>query len=398
MENNIQLWILKDIEGLNIDIGKIIQSHFNNVSIRIFDTVQKIFENLTNESPDALLIDISDSNINSIYVIQEIRKIDISENIYIVLVGQSKDYTSLINELDSGANDIILKPFTNESVVARVKTILKYIELIRSKNEEYNLLQELADQLEKTQNEEINLISKLYSTRLSISREIINLIEGASLWMINFLEYTTDEDMQDIEIAANLSLLGRIGLPDNLLNLPVYIDGKVSDPLMYQIPIVARNLLADIPRLYKVSEILFHIYENMDGTGFPDKLQSWQIPLKSRLLRVVLDYYDIIRYYNTKSSDALEILKKYANQLYDKRVVILFEQYILSILKLEGEIDEITVPLQNLQEGMQLSRDIYTNNGLKLLNAGNFLTDITIKKLIAHNTTDPILGLIYIKK
>lgn len=398
MENNIQLWILKDIEGLNIDIGKIIQSHFNNVSIRIFDTVQKIFENLTNESPDALLIDISDSNINSANVIQEIRKIDISENIYIVLVGQSKDYTSLINELDSGANDIILKPFTNESVVARVKTILKYIELIRSKNVEYNLLQELADQLEKTQNEEINLISKLYSTRLSISREIINLIEGASLWMINFLEYTTDEDLQDIEIAANLSLLGRIGLPDNLLNLPVYIDGKVSDPLMYQIPIVARNLLADIPRLYKVSEILFHIYENMDGTGFPDKLQSWQIPLKSRLLRVVLDYYDIRRYYNAKSSDALEILKKYANQLYDKRVVILFEQYILSILKLEGEIDEITVPLQNLQEGMQLSRDIYTNNGLKLLNAGNFLTDITIKKLIAHNTTDPILGLIYIKK
>jgi len=75
-------------------------------------------------------------------------------------------------------------------------------------------------------------------------------------------------------------------LPDRLFELPVYSEGNVSDPLMYQIPIVARNIISGIPRLEKVGDILYHIYENMDGTGFPDKLQSWQIPLESRILRV----------------------------------------------------------------------------------------------------------------
>lgn len=268
----------------------------------------------------------------------------------------------------------------------------------QSNSEEYNLLQELAEQLEQTQNEEIELLKKICSLRLTISSEIIDLIEGASLWTANFLEYVNDEDLQDLEIAANLAFLGRIALPDNLLSLPVFIDSNVSNPLMYQIPTVARNLLIEIPRLNNVSNVLYHIYENMDGTGFPDKLQSWQIPLKSRILRVALDYYDYLRYYHLKSSESLDIIKKYANKLYDQRVVILFEQYILSILKLEGEIDEISLSLQDLQEGMQLSRDIYTNNGLKLLNASSTLTDVIIQRLIAHNTTDPILGFIYIKK
>jgi HD-GYP domain-containing protein (c-di-GMP phosphodiesterase class II) len=168
--------------------------------------------------------------------------------------------------------------------------------------------------------------------------------------------------------------------------------------LIFQLHNFAHKIISDVPRLKNVSNIHYHIYENIDCTGFPDKLQSWQIPLKSRVLRVVLDYYDIMRYKRIKSSDTLEILKKYSNQLYDQRVVILFEQYVLSILKLEGEIYEISLSLQNLQEGMQLSRDIYTNNGLKLLNAGSYLTDVIIKRLIDHNTTDPILGFIYIKK
>jgi len=58
----------------------------------------------------------------------------------------------------------------------------------------YSIVQELAEQLEKTESEEIDLILKIYSIRLSISKETINLIEGASLWIINFLKYTTDED------------------------------------------------------------------------------------------------------------------------------------------------------------------------------------------------------------
>jgi response regulator RpfG family c-di-GMP phosphodiesterase len=398
MEKKVQIWILGDEQSIFLELAEIIRSHFSNFEVQSIESPRKLYDCLDKDMPDILFVDVHHINSDSTSLLQEIRKFDNFSNIFIILIGNKENYKVLLDGLDSGANDIILLPLIIEKVLARIKSALHSVELINNRKEMYSIVQELAEQLEKTESEEIDLILKIYSIRLSISKETINLIEGASLWIINFLKYTTDEDSKDIEISSDLSFLGRIILPDRLFELPVYSEGNVSDPLMYQIPIVARNIISGIPRLEKVGDILYHIYENMDGTGFPDKLQSWQIPLESRILRVALDYCDIMRYHNIKSSDALLILKKYTNQLYDQRVVILFEQYILSILKLEGEIDEISISIQNMEPGMQLSRDIYTNNGLKLLNVGNYLTEAIITKIISHNTTDPILGFIYIKK
>ncbi|HPD32887.1 MAG TPA: HD domain-containing phosphohydrolase [Bacteroidota bacterium] len=398
MAQNIQLWINKDKEGTSANLINIILSNFKNIEIKIYENFPKLFSSLIEEPVDILLIDVSSNEFEGKSIFNEIRKIIEFKNIYLILAGTNNDYPFLLNTFDLGANDILIKPYSIESVIPRIKTALKYIELAKKRSEEYNLLQELAEQLEVTQKDEVELISRIASLRLSLSNEAYDLIEGASTWMIDFLESESKEDLNDLQIASRLSYLGRIILPDRLITLPIYIDGNVSDPLMYQIPTAAYNLICNFPWLQNAADILYHIYENMDGTGFPDKLQSWQIPLKSRILRVVLDYYDIIRCYNIKSSDALAILKKYSNQLYDNRVIILFEQYILSVLKLEGELDEIPLALQNLQPGMQLTREIYTNNGLKLLNAGSFLTEAIINKLIYINTTDPILGFIYVKK
>ncbi|MBP7214243.1 MAG: hypothetical protein KBA52_01225 [Candidatus Kapabacteria bacterium] len=398
MAQNIQLWIYKDKEETESNLINIILSNFKNIEIKIFDNFPKLFASLVEEPVDILLIDVSSTKIDETSFLKEIQKVIEFKNKYLILAGADYNYPFLLNTLDLGVNDILIKPYSGESIIPRIKSALNYLELLKKSDEEYNLLRELAEQLESTQKDEVELLSKALSLRLSLSNDVYDLIEGASIWMVNFLETESKEDLNDLKIAARLSYLGRIVLPDRLTTVPIYIDGNVSDPLMYQIPTAAYNLICNYPILQNAADILYHIYENMDGTGFPDKLQSWQIPLRSRIMRVALDYYDIVRYYNIKSSDALLILKKYANQLYDNRVVILFEQYILSVLKLEGEIDEIPLALQNLHAGMQLTREIYTNNGLKLLNAGCFLTEAIINKLIYINTTDPILGFIYVKK
>jgi hypothetical protein len=139
------------------------------------------------------------------------------------------------------------------------------------------------------------------------------------------------------------------------------------------------------------------LYENQDGSGFPDRLQSWQIPLESRIIRVAVDFYDMVRFFKLRPKDAIDKLRQNLNRLYDHRAITLLEQFALSILQLEGPTNEKPVLLSELVPGMILSRDIYSTNGLKILTAGAVLKDSTIEKIISINTSDPILGNIFVK-
>jgi hypothetical protein len=187
-------------------------------------------------------------------------------------------------------------------------------------------------------------------------------------------------------------------LPDDLLNLPVHQSGLVVHKLMYQVPVVASQLLSQIKIFTSASKILFHLYENLDGSGFPEKLRLWQIPLGSRIIRVVQDY-EVIRQNSSKlPKEILSILKKDIRRLYDHRIVILLEQYIKTIVKEDYDPNETAIYLKDLKEGMFLTQDIITNVGLKLMSAGSRLTQHHIETIISHNTTDPVIGKIFVKK
>jgi len=164
------------------------------------------------------------------------------------------------------------------------------------------------------------------------------------------------------------------------------------------VPSAAREIVSGIRRFTEVGKILFSIYENFDGTGFPRQLQSWQIPFSSRIIRVAVDYEEIKERTGKRPADVIAILHNFANRLYDKRVVVLIEHYVLSHDKEAKVADEEAMLLSDLKDGMVLTRDIITEKGLKLLPAGAILRTPIILKIIAHNSTDPILGNVYVKR
>jgi hypothetical protein len=105
----------------------------------------------------------------------------------------------------------------------------------------------------------------------------------------------------------------------------------------------------------------------------------------------------MLRYFKLRPKDVLYRLRQNINRLYDHRVITLFEQFALSILKLEGPTSEKPVLLSELKAGMTLTRDIYSTNGLKILPIGAILQESIIEKIISINSSDPILGNIWVK-
>ena len=87
----------------------------------------------------------------------------------------------------------------------------------------------------------------------------------------------------ELEFAARLHDVGKIGVPDAMLlkNGPLE---RAEWEVMRRHPEWGAQMLARIPGLKRVSQIVRHAHERWDGDGYPDRLQSEEIPLESRII------------------------------------------------------------------------------------------------------------------
>lgn len=89
--------------------------------------------------------------------------------------------------------------------------------------------------------------------------------------------------LEDIHIAAHLHDIGKMGIPENILNKA----GKLLPHEWAQIqrhPEIGYNILYKSKQLHKIAKMVFHHHERWDGKGYPSGLEKDKIPLGSRLI------------------------------------------------------------------------------------------------------------------
>jgi HD-GYP domain-containing protein (c-di-GMP phosphodiesterase class II) len=94
----------------------------------------------------------------------------------------------------------------------------------------------------------------------------------------------------DIEIAALLHDIGKIGIPDVILNKSHKLT-NVEYELMKKHPEYGWAVLRAIPRMEGASLLVLHHHERYDGKGYPGGLKDEEIPIGSRIVSVV-DAFD----------------------------------------------------------------------------------------------------------
>ena len=97
-------------------------------------------------------------------------------------------------------------------------------------------------------------------------------------------------ELDDLELAARLHDVGKIGIPDAVLLKP----GPLSDlewRVMRSHATRGAEIVSRIPQLEHVTRAVRHVHERWDGAGYPDGLAGPDIPLASRVLGVC-DAYD----------------------------------------------------------------------------------------------------------
>jgi putative nucleotidyltransferase with HDIG domain len=95
--------------------------------------------------------------------------------------------------------------------------------------------------------------------------------------------------------------IGKIGVSDGVLNKPGKLMPEEWD-LMRSHVRIGRDLLARVPVLQRVADVVLHHHERYDGAGYPDGLGAEQISLASRIICVTDAYCAMISKRSYKES------------------------------------------------------------------------------------------------
>jgi hypothetical protein len=152
-----------------------------------------------------------------------------------------------------------------------------------------------------------------------------------------------------------------------------------------------RAIFSQVEGLAGATELVGALYENWDGSGHPDHLQSGQIPLRSRILRVVVDLFAALgTRVNPSTTEVLEELQDHAGTRYDPMVIV----HLRAVLQGANDGDvrgkRVVVPVPELKVGMVLAEDLCSDSGLKLLARSTRLTPQTLEVIRRRHAAEPL--------
>jgi len=92
-------------------------------------------------------------------------------------------------------------------------------------------------------------------------------------------------ELDDLERAAELHDIGKIAIPDTILNKPAALDQEEWS-FMRRHTLIGESMLSAAPALQAAARIVRSSHERYDGGGYPDGLRGEEIPLASRIVFV----------------------------------------------------------------------------------------------------------------
>ena len=142
----------------------------------------------------------------------------------------------------------------------------------------------------------------------------------------------SDELLDDLILLSMLHDIGKIGIPDYILNKP----GPLTEDerqIIQQHSQIGYRIAQTVPELKQVADYILMHHERWDGGGYPDAIKGDDIPLASRIIAVV-DAYDVMvtgrKYRGPRTKEeAIAELQRCAGTQFDPQIVNLYVKLLM---------------------------------------------------------------------
>jgi len=294
------------------------------------------------------------------------------ETIRMMLTGNSDLHTAMQAVNEGHIFRFMTKPCPPETLAAALEAGVRQYELITAER----------DLLENTLNGAVRVLIDILAIVDTQSFDRAETLRG----LVDIVSKHMNLDKPwELEMAAMLSQLGLVTVPPSVVSKARNgraLDGR-EQKMLAQVPEVGKQLLAKIPRLEAVAEIVFYQNKRFDGSGFPqDSVAGKDIPLKARVLKVLADLVqgESLEIPRMKT---LYLMHRTRQGWYDPDVLSAVITCLASSTGAQQAASSPTrsLPVSELRAGQLLMSDLQTVDGLLLLSAGHAISAALLARI-----------------
>lgn len=228
------------------------------------------------DPPDAILMDVRMPGTDGFTLCRMLKQDRSTVLIPVVLMTASTEPDDRLQAIDAGADDFVTKPLNREELRARLRSLAR--------------VKRFTDELEHAEQVIVSLALTIeardsYTEGHCQRLGVYGMALGRALGL-------PDDDLAALEQGGYLHDIGKIAIPDGILNKPAPLT-PAEFALMKDHTVIGERLCGELRSLRRVRPIIRHHHERLDGSGYPDGLRGDSVPLLAQITGVA-DVYDAL--------------------------------------------------------------------------------------------------------
>ena len=264
------------------------------------DTCTSPLEALTRcgaEQFDLVLVDHIMPEMDGVEVTRRLRSRDSYRLVPIIMVTSDSDQRLRIDAIGAGATDFINKPFDRTELLARVRNLLALrqaqIELADRARWLVREVENATRHLVEREEEVIWRLARAIEYRDGDTGEHVSRVALVCRLVAEAMNLSA-ERCRIIYLAAPLHDIGKIAIADAILGKPGKLTPEEMNEMRKHVTIGARILENGSSDLIRAAELIAQSHhERWDGTGYPDRLSGYDIPIEARIVAIA-DVFDAL--------------------------------------------------------------------------------------------------------
>ncbi len=245
------------------------QAQNGQAALKLLQTIQ----------PDLILSDINMPLMNGLELYKELRKNPQWVTIPFIFLSSNDSPEDIRMGLDLGVEDYLTKPIDPDELTHTINA-----RLLRSAELE-------VAHIGQAYIETVKVLANAIEGRDRYTRGHVDRVTTYTTWLAEALDWPPDY-MRILKFGARLHDIGKIIIPDHILNKPKKLTGEEWE-LMKQHPTAGAKILRGISHLQAAMPYILYHHERWNGTGYPEGLKGRAIPIEARLLAIT-DVYDAL--------------------------------------------------------------------------------------------------------